>query len=98
MKAILTQLLRIGFGAATLVTCAAGPGPKSKLNVLLILSDDHCHPHVGCYGNPDIQTPNLDQFAAQGMRFDLNFLPLPIAPEQRNRGGNQGGKNKPADQ
>jgi hypothetical protein len=39
---------------------------ESKPNVLLILSDDHSYPHVGCYGNTDIMTPNLDRFAAEG--------------------------------
>lgn len=36
-------------------------------NILLILSDDHSADHVGCYGNPDIRTPNIDRFATQGM-------------------------------
>lgn len=48
-----------------------------KLNVLLILSDDHSYPHVGCYGNSDIKTPNLDRFAAQGMRFDRAYVTTP---------------------
>jgi N-sulfoglucosamine sulfohydrolase len=48
-----------------------------RLNILLILSDDHSFPHVGCYGNPDIQTPNLDKFAAQGMRFDRAYVTTP---------------------
>jgi len=48
-----------------------------RLNILLILSDDHSYPHVGCYGNPDIQTPNLDKFAAQGMRFDRAYVTSP---------------------
>ena len=43
---------------------------ESKPNVLLIRSDDHGRPHVGGYGNNDIMTPNLDPFAAEGMRFD----------------------------
>jgi len=43
-------------------------------NILLILSDDHSVPHVGCYGGRNCLrfdiTPNLDAFAKEGMRFD----------------------------
>jgi arylsulfatase A-like enzyme len=46
-------------------------------NILLVLSDDHSCPHVGCYGNPDIKTPNLDRFASQGMRFDRAYVSCP---------------------
>lgn len=46
-------------------------------NILVVLSDDHSAPHVGCYGNPDIQTPNLDRFASQGMRFDRAYVACP---------------------
>jgi arylsulfatase A-like enzyme len=56
-----------------LATAAAGRQP----NVLLILSDDHSAPHVGCYGNPDIRTPNLDRLAASGMRFDRAYVACP---------------------
>jgi N-sulfoglucosamine sulfohydrolase len=50
---------------------------ESKPNVLLILSDDHSYPHVGCYGDKDIMTPNLDKFAAEGMRFDRAYVTCP---------------------
>jgi N-sulfoglucosamine sulfohydrolase len=43
---------------------------ESKPNVRRILSDDRSSPHVGCYGNKDRMTPNLDRFAAEGMRLD----------------------------
>ena len=46
-------------------------------NILLVLSDDHSCPHVGCYGNPDIKTPNLDRFASQGIRFDRAYVACP---------------------
>jgi N-sulfoglucosamine sulfohydrolase len=46
-------------------------------NILLILSDDHSYPHVGCYGNSDIKTPNLDKFASQGMRFERMYVMAP---------------------
>ncbi|MEZ5401818.1 MAG: sulfatase [Bryobacteraceae bacterium] len=46
-------------------------------NIVLILSDDHTVPHLGCYGDPVIQTPHLDRFAAQGIRFDRAFTAAP---------------------
>lgn len=46
-------------------------------NVLLVLSDDHSWAHVGCYGNKDIKTPNLDRFAKEGMRFDRAYVACP---------------------
>src|SRR5438067_10876721 len=51
--------------------------PPSRPNVLLVLSDDQSVPHVGCYGNADIKTPNLDRFAAEGMRFDRAYVTCP---------------------
>ena len=64
----------------TLLLCAfvaETHAADSKPNILLILSDDHSYPHVGCYGNPDIRTPHLDRFAAQGMRFDRMYVSAP---------------------
>jgi arylsulfatase A-like enzyme len=56
---------------------AADSTPSKRPNILLVLSDDHSYPHVGCYGNPDIKTPNLDRFAAQGMRLDRAYVSCP---------------------
>ncbi len=46
-------------------------------NLVLILSDDHTAEFTGCYGNPVIRTPNLDRFAAEGMRLDRFFCAAP---------------------
>lgn len=43
---------------------AAAPRP----NILLIVSDDMGFSDIGCYGG-EIQTPNLDRLAANGLRF-----------------------------
>ncbi len=56
---------------------AAQDARATRPNVLLVLSDDHSAPHVGCYGNKDVQTPNLDRFAAQGMRCDRAYVACP---------------------
>ena len=42
-------------------------------NILLIVSDDHGMGDAGCYGNPVIQTPNIDYLASQGLRFNNAF-------------------------
>ncbi len=49
-------------------------GADERPNVLFLLSDDQSAPYVGCYGYPGVRTPNLDRFAAQGMRFDRMFV------------------------
>jgi arylsulfatase A len=38
-------------------------------NVVLIFTDDQGYQDVGCFGSPQIRTPNLDRMARQGMRF-----------------------------
>ncbi|MEN6428754.1 MAG: sulfatase-like hydrolase/transferase [Phycisphaerales bacterium] len=42
-------------------------------NIVLIVADDHGRGDLGCYGNPVIQTPNLDKLAAEGVRFTNAF-------------------------
>ncbi|HEY1164722.1 MAG TPA: sulfatase-like hydrolase/transferase, partial [Chitinophaga sp.] len=37
-------------------------------NIVLILADDLGYSDLGCYGG-EIQTPNLDYLAANGLRF-----------------------------
>ena len=38
-------------------------------NVVVFLADDLGWGDLGCYGHPAIQTPNLDAFAAEGVRL-----------------------------
>jgi arylsulfatase A-like enzyme len=52
-------------------------------NILLVLSDDHSVPHLGCYGSPNAITPHLDAFAAQGMRFNRAYTTAPQCAPSR---------------
>ena len=42
---------------------------RSVPNIIFILSDDLSWGDLGCYGQREIQTPNIDRLAAEGMRF-----------------------------
>ena len=71
------MLTRRGFsflGAAALAQPQAG---AALPNIVLILSDDHTAEFTGCYGNRTARTPNLDRFAAGGMRFTKFFCAAP---------------------
>ena len=43
-------------------------------NILLIVSEDN-GPELGCYGDPNARTPNLDRLASEGIRFNRAFVP-----------------------
>lgn len=57
--------------AATLILGFFGSqvNAANKPNIVLIFIDDMGWKDVGCYGNDFIDTPHIDQLAAQGMRF-----------------------------
>jgi N-sulfoglucosamine sulfohydrolase len=56
---------------------------KGSPNILLILSDDHSAPYLGCYGNSDLKTPNIDQLASEGMRFNNCYTAAPQCAQSR---------------
>lgn len=43
--------------------------PARPPNIVFILADDLGYGDLGCYGQQQIQTPNLDRLAAEGVRF-----------------------------
>ena len=42
---------------------------ENRPNIVLFLADDMGYGELGCYGNADAITPNLDRFAAEGLRL-----------------------------
>ncbi len=55
-----------------------------KPNIVLVVSDTLRLDHLGCYGNPDIRTPNIDRLARESAVF-TNAFPesLPTIPVRR---------------
>ena len=47
----------------------------AKPNIILIVADDLGYGDLGCYGATKIKTPNVDQLAAEGLRFTQGYAP-----------------------
>src|SRR5947209_19495373 len=70
MPKILDRRAFLASIGSTLATQMAG-APARSPNIVFILCDDLGYGDLGCYGSK-IRTPNLDQMAAEGIRF-TNF-------------------------
>lgn len=71
---------------ATLICCALGhiqaAAPVSP-NILFILADDLGYGDLGCYGQRQMLTPNVDRLAAQGTRFTQVYSGSPVCAPSR---------------
>jgi len=72
------------FGAPVLSVCNFGQAPASKPNFVLIIADDVSWDDIGCYGNQQVKTPNIDRLAANGIRFTNFFLTASSSSPSRN--------------
>lgn len=77
--------------AAALAACAtstqgASPNdsrPRRPRNLLVLLADDLSACDVGCYGSPNVRTPNIDALAARGTRFDWGYTAVGVCQPSR---------------
>ena len=70
----------------TLLGGAAAAGAlraARRPNFLFILADDHAGYVLGCDGNAQARTPNLDRLAADGTRFARHYCNAPVCTPSR---------------
>ena len=56
---------------------------KALPNILIIMSDDQGPWAMGCAGNNEMRTPNLDRLATEGIRFTNFFCTSPVCSPAR---------------
>ncbi|NRA86866.1 MAG: sulfatase-like hydrolase/transferase [Rhizobiales bacterium] len=53
------------------------------MNVLFIMCDQLRYDYLSCTGHPSLQTPNIDELAKNGVRFDNAYVQSPICGPSR---------------
>lgn len=71
-RLFLSLIVVLSFSASGCTSEASKSEERHKRNVLLIVADDHGQ-DLGAYGNPVIQTPNLDRLASEGTVFQHHY-------------------------
>lgn len=66
--------------ALTLPAMAVAQG---RYNVVYIMTDDHTAQMMSCYDNRNVETPNLDRIAADGVKFVNSFVANSISGPSR---------------
>ena len=80
---IFVKLFAFGLVAISFVAQCIGPEyPSQKPNVIIIFTDDQGYGDLGCYGSPNISTPNIDRMAQEGLRF-TSFYAAPFCGPSR---------------
>src|SRR4051812_21754957 len=83
-----TTLLAVLFGSAFSLlshvhAADAPPTPQTRPNVVFIVTDDQARWALGCYGNSECKTPNMDRIAASGVKFTNAFVVTPVCSPSR---------------
>ena len=55
----------------------------SRPNIVYLMSDDQSFTSVGIYGNPEVQTPQMDKLGADGVTFDRHYNTTAICMASR---------------
>ncbi len=56
---------------------------QTRPNILMLMSDNQSWNHLGCYGDPVVKTPNIDNIAKEGIRFTHAFCAAPSCSPAR---------------
>ena len=81
--------LSLAVVAALAVTTLSEPGTPlqaadaSRPNFVVVFADDQGYQDLGCFGSPDIETPNIDRMAKEGARFTNFYVSQAVCSASR---------------
>jgi len=78
---MIKNFLTAGFGV--LLPYMSSQAESQKPNFIFIFADDLGWGDLGCYGNRQIKTPNIDMLAREGMLFTQGYVAAPVCSPSR---------------
>lgn len=66
-----------------ILICLCKSQAQSQPNIIYIMVDDLGYGDFSCYGQTDYQTPNIDLFAREGIKFNNAYSAAPICTPTR---------------
>lgn len=82
-KIIYSSALLVGLGSPQAFAHKEKAHTPQKPNIIFIMCDDMGYGDLGCYGQPYISTPNIDNMAREGMRFTQAYAGSPVSAPSR---------------
>ncbi len=77
------MLSRRQFAASAAPALLRSQQRRRRPNLLFLIADDHAAYVMGCDGNRQALTPNLDRLAQEGVRFASHFCNSPVCTPSR---------------
>lgn len=81
LTSVLRLFLALAVTAAAASTSAAGEATRP--NFIVVFIDDMGWGDFSCFGNKEVQTPNVDRLASEGIRFTQFYVNSPICSPSR---------------
>lgn len=71
--------------ATAVLSCRSGTSSSEKRppNIIIVLTDDQGYQDMGVYGSPDIETPELDRMAEEGLRLTSFYVCASVCSPSR---------------
>lgn len=82
MKHQITQfpfLAGLNIMLGTSIVTGTQPGEKIKPNIMIIVADDATYNDLSLYGGKNVNTPNIDNLAGQGLIFNRAFVSMSMS-------------------
>jgi arylsulfatase A-like enzyme len=85
MRTTISRILRfvVSFVSAWLIFMGPSAAAAERPNIVFILADDLGYGDLGCYGQKNFATPNIDRLAAEGMRFTQHYAGSTVCAPSR---------------
>lgn len=68
----------------SILAAVTGFAAQDRPNILWVTSEDNSYHWLGCYGNENARTPNIDKLAAEGVRYKYAYANAPVCAVARN--------------